>query len=96
MSATMVNDCNQPIVVESPGTSPIWLSTNIQQFSDQDFLPGIRRWHKLTCLIIGTVRPDGVFPQPPPRYSSLGDIIERNSANGRRTTSANAANEAKP
>jgi hypothetical protein len=40
MSATVVSDCNQPIVVESPGTSPIWLSTNIQQFPDQDFLPG--------------------------------------------------------
>ncbi|KAI6176562.1 hypothetical protein M3Y97_00811600 [Aphelenchoides bicaudatus] len=97
ISANTVNECSA-IVIESPNTSPIWLSTNIQQFADQDLLPG-------------AVRPDGMFPPPPPRYSSLGDTADRNprvpdhnnrnSANSRRTASSNSSNsssgnEAKP
>jgi hypothetical protein len=40
MSSSMVNNCNQPIVVETPGTSPIWISTNMTQFGEQELLPG--------------------------------------------------------
>lgn len=42
MSSTMVSDCNQPIMIETQtmGTSPIWISTNVPNFADQDLLPG--------------------------------------------------------
>lgn len=40
MSSTLVDSFDQAIVVETPGTSPIWISSNIGQFSDPNMLPG--------------------------------------------------------
>lgn len=41
-SSSVVDNNDQPIIIESPGTSPLWLTTNMPHFSDRDLLPGIQ------------------------------------------------------